>query len=1011
MSSSKKRRNDNLELLTKIIQAIHKSSNLEEIYKVALDSVIELENVDMAAIYLVDKEKQEAVLQSHRNLPEEYTTSAERIPHSKGITWKVINTGVMLNVEDAQKELDIGPAGRDLGHYSILGIPIRLEEMVIGVIWFFGYKKRKFKEKEISLLSTIGDQIAIAIAKAKLFEEMKKREEALKASEERYRQLFESNPHPMWAYDLETLAFLDVNNAAARHYGYSREEFLRMTIKDICSPEDIPALLSYLSKLNTGLDVAGVWKHRKKDGNIIHVEITSHTLNCLGRLAEVVLVNNITERKRAEEALWESVNQLSRKNRYETIINTVTQNVHQSLNLQDVLENAVEAMSNNIDGVDNIFISLVEGDEAVLKAHRGYPDWFIELVRKIAYPKGATWKTIIEGKPRYVADVDQDTVIGPAGRKVGTQSYLSMPIRYLDKTVGVININSLKKNAFDEEELKLLEAVAQQIEVAINNANQAEALRESEERYRVVAETASDAIITIDEESRILFANRTAQRIFGYATQEMLGQQITMLMPENLRNVHLSSIKRYVDTGKRNITWDRTELTGLHKSGKKVHLEISFGEFIKDDKHFFTGIIRDISERKRAEEKILEQAALLDKAQDAIVVRDLEQNIIFWNKGAERLYGWTAREAIGKNANEILYKEPPPQLIEAQKTVIEKGEWTGELHQLRKNGKEIIVESLWTLVYGDEGKPKSILIINTDITEKKKLEVQFLRAQRMESLGTLTGGIAHDLNNMLAPIMMALEMIRLRFKDEKSKSLIDTLETSTQRAADLVKQVLSFARGLEGEHTILQVKHLVSEIEKILKETFPKSIQIQTDIPKDLSNFYGDFTQLHQVLMNLCVNARDAMPNGGNLNISAENLFVDEHYAEMNIDAKVGPYIVITVSDTGIGIPAETIDRIFEPFFTTKEPGKGTGLGLSTTFRIVKDHRGFINVYSEVGKGTRFKVYLPAIETKETQKMGDKQIEEPTVGKGGLILVVDDEASIREITRVTLEKHGYMDIR
>jgi hypothetical protein len=247
----------------------------------------------------------------------------------------------------------------------------------------------------------------------------------------------------------------------------------------------------------------------------------------------------------------------------------------------------------------------------------------------------------------------------------------------------------------------------------------------------------------------------------------------------------------------------------------------------------------------------------------------------------------------------------------------------------------------------------------------------------------------------------------MKFSDEKSIGLVETLEASAERGANLVKQVLSFARGAEGEHSIIQVRHIISEIDKILKETFPKSIEITTDVPKDLWPISADPTQFHQVMMNLCVNARDAMPNGGALKIHARDFIADENYARMNIEAKAGPYIVIDVTDRGVGIPSEIIDRIFEPFFTTKEPGKGTGLGLSTVFRIVKDHGGFVRVYSEVGKGTKFSVYLPAADTTETRHLAKKQIENLPTGNGELILVVDDEASVREIAKISLVTNGY----
>jgi CheY-like chemotaxis protein len=276
----------------------------------------------------------------------------------------------------------------------------------------------------------------------------------------------------------------------------------------------------------------------------------------------------------------------------------------------------------------------------------------------------------------------------------------------------------------------------------------------------------------------------------------------------------------------------------------------------------------------------------------------------------------------------------------------------------------------------------------------------------MESIGTLAGGIAHDINNVLTPIMLSQEILRDRFTDEESKKLLNTIERSTRRGANLMMQILLFTKGVEGEHDTLRVTHLVSEIRQIAKETFPRNIEIKTDIPKDLWTISGDATQLHQVIMNLCVNARDAMSNGGILSISAENLIVDEDYARMNSEAKIGPHIVITVSDAGIGISDKIMERIFEPFFTTKEHGKGTGLGLSTSIGIVKSHGGFINVYSEIGKGTAFRVYLPAITTPETLEAQEHQYVLP-VGHGESILVVDDEDQICEITEKILETHGY----
>ena len=414
-----------------------------------------------------------------------------------------------------------------------------------------------------------------------------------------------------------------------------------------------------------------------------------------------------------------------------------------------------------------------------------------------------------------------------------------------------------------------------------------------------------------------------------------------------------------------------------------------------------------LPKRKQSDERIRQQASLLEKSQDAILVCDLAFRILFWNKGAERIYGWQSDEILGRELCEAICSGDASIIEKARKLLETENELQEETANYTKDGKKITVVSRWTLVRNEQGQPDYILLVNSDITELKHTEEQLYRAQRLESIGTLAGGIAHDLNNVLSPILMAVEMLQSDEIIEKAgEPWLSIIGENTKRGADLIKQVLTFARGMEGERVNVQLRHLIKDLIKVLGETLPKTITVKYDIEPELDLVSADPTQIHQILMNLAVNARDAMPDGGTLTIKANNISIDENYAQMNIEAEPGNYVLLTVEDTGSGMSEDVLKRIWDPFYTTKEVGKGTGFGLSTALSIIKSHDGFINVYSEPNNGTQFSIYLPASKSAAETSVKKQKTPYPT-GSGELILVVDDEENILQVTTATLEKYGY----
>ncbi len=781
--------------------------------------------------------------------------------------------------------------------------------------------------------------------------------------------LFDCVADPLFVYERGTLQYLAVNDAAVALYGYSRDEFLAMTIKDIRPIADVPALLDMLSRAGEGKEARGTWRHQKKDGAVLHVEIAARGLDFAGRPACLIHARDVTARIEAESAMAAAL--------------TAQQ---QSQRLTRIAGAAARLGGWVVDTTDH---TLTWSDE-VRSMHEvppGFRPTVGDAIEFYAPEHRAAITDAVTACARDGTPFDLDLEIVTAkGRRLWVRA-IGEAVHDLDGQVVKV------QGAFQD-----ISGVRQGLE----------AMRLSEERFRLLSRTTNDAVWDWDMVTGAHWWNEGVQTLFGYPPEEIeptIQFCLDRIHPDDFDATN-AVVTGAIASGAE--SWSG-EYRFRHRDGSYVWV-LDCGYIQRDasgNPVRMIGGMKDLTERKRHEERIAEQAALLDEARDAIVVRDLDLRITYFNKSAERLYGLAADDLTARSAMEDSYVDAA-SIDEARRTTLEHGGWTGELKVRRRGGPSVLVASHWSLVKDKSGRPKALLIISTDITEKKKLEAQFIRAQRMESIGTLAGGIAHDLNNVLAPIMASIEFLKSEVADNgEAIDTLDTLDICARRGADLVRQVLYFARGVEVQRSVVDLSALARDLFRVLEDTLPKSISLRFRPGSDLWTVSGDPTQLHQVLLNLCINGRDAMPSGGDLEVSIQNVVLDETYASMNGDARPGSYVAIEVMDCGTGMSPDIQERIFDPFFTTKDVGQGTGLGLSTTLTIVKSHGGFIDVYSELGRGSKFKVYLPAdtSNTRATQ-VGVTLAGMPR-GAGEVVLVVDDEDAIRNVVRSTLEHFGY----
>ncbi len=784
----------------------------------------------------------------------------------------------------------------------------------------------------------------------------KRAEKPLRTSEASYRLLFEKNPQPMWVYDVQSLAFLAVNQSAIEHYGYSREEFLRMTGGDIRPAEDLPALLESVANAPQGIEKAGRWRHRKKDGTLIDVEITSHDLQWGARAARLVAVEDITERKRAEENLRQ--NEESYRLLVEQSPDAILVHRRGTIVFANSGMAALFGVSSAQELVGRQNLDFVHPDD------RG-------AVRLRMQELSGDFTSVRRNVTRLL-------------RRDGTEIYAEVAARSIvyqgDAAIQVMFRDVSQRKKAEEE------------------------LRRSEARLAAAQAIAHVGDWTWDIINDELSWSAEMFRIYGVSPQEFdlkPASVVKLIHPDDLWRRE----KWVMDllAGK---SVDPFEYRVVRADGQERVVQVLGGAVERDRTGVpiqVSGVVLDVTERKKAEERFYK--AFHASPEPITIATAAEGRYIDVNESFLRVTGYQREEVIGRTSLELKFWEQPEDRVRLLEELDKRGSLRDlEIIFLTKSGeKRTALDSAERV---DIGGQKCILAIFKDITEQRSLENQLRQAQKMEAVGQLSGGIAHDFNNLLSVIIGYGDVLEERLpQGDPLRKNCEQITKAGRSAASLTRQLLAFSRQQVLEPKVLDLNAVVLHVEKMLRRLIGEHIDLTTALSPILGRVKADQGQIEQVIINLSVNARDAMPNGGKLTIETSNVDLDEEYVRRHPLQPPGPYVLLTVSDTGVGMDAQTQARIFEPFFTTKEMGKGTGLGLATVYGVVKQSGGFIWVYSELGHGTAFKIYLP--RTTEAVGADTPVSSTPSLRGTETVLLVEDAEALREFAAIVLTESGY----
>jgi len=557
---------------------------------------------------------------------------------------------------------------------------------------------------------------------------------------------------------------------------------------------------------------------------------------------------------------------------------------------------------------------------------------------------------------------------------------------------------------------KFVAAVA--IVVDVTDQRKAErAVKSSDERLRFVAKATTDVVWDWDITTNALVWNDSVEAVFGHKQHQIYPEVqwwYDHLHPEDRERV-IAGVRAVLEDGGTNWSdqyrYQRVDGTYANVVDRGYVARDQTGAALR-----MIGAMTDVTERTRSEAAIRFQAQLLNAVQQAVVATDPEGLVIFWNKFAENLYGWTAEEAVGGTIEELT---PSPFLRDHGAEIVERGaageSWTGEFLVQGKSGKSFPALLTTSPVLDEKGRVLGFVRVSIDLTERRNLEEQFRQSQKMDAVGRLAGGIAHDFNNLLTVIRLNTEIILESFDatDPRSED-VKQIKSAAERASSLTRQLLAFSRKQILQPRVLDMNSVVGTVEPMLRRLIGEDITITSHCGAR-GYVVADPGQLEQILVNLVVNARDAMPQGGRISIETKNVDLDENYTSEHAPVVAGRYVMLAVTDTGVGMNADTKEHAFDPFFTTKDPGKGTGLGLATVYGIVKQSGGYVWIYSEPAQGTALKLYFP--EVSAAAAFGTASEYQPTMktpNRGSeTILLVEDEEAVRGLACRILERQGY----